>query len=199
MMEKAGAIIVDDCTIPEVDSYDSAEMTVLLYEFKHYLNSYLRERGDTIKINSLKELISFNSEFAEKVMPHFGQELLIQAQEKGPMKEAEYLSAREACRIKAGEKGLQKVFEEYNVDALVTPSNGPAWKIDHVNGDRYTGGNSSPAAVSGYPSVTIPAGYVEGLPIGTTFIGKPFTEGKLLACAHAMEQIFPVREEPNFL
>ena len=197
MMEKAGAIIVDDCTISEVDSYDSAEMTVLLYEFKHYLNSYLRGRGDTINIHTLEELISFNSENSEKVMPHYGQELLIQAQEKGTLKEEEYLSARETCRIKAGEKGLQKVFEEHTVDALVIPSNGPAWKIDHVNGDRYTGGNSSPAAVSGYPSVTIPAGYVQGLPIGTTFIGKPFTEGKLLACAHALEQIYPVREEPK--
>jgi len=196
MMEKAGAEIVENSTIPEVDSYDSAELIVLLYEFKHYLNSYLKERGDTINIHSLEELISFNSEHSEKVMPHFGQELLVQAQEKGTLQEEEYLSAIQTCRMKAGEQGLQEVFNEHDLDALVVPSNGPAWKIDHVNGDRYTGGNSSPAAVSGYPSVTIPAGYVQGLPVGTTFIGKPFSERKLLACAYALEQIYPIREEP---
>lgn len=197
MMEKAGAIIVDNCIIPEVDSYNSAELVVLLYEFKHFLNSYLKERGDTINVHSLEELITFNSMNSENVMPFFGQELLLQAQEKGTLQETEYRSALQTCQLKAGEQGLRIVFEEHNLDALVMPSNGPAWKIDHVNGDRYTGGKSGPAAVSGYPSVTIPAGYVQGLPIGTTFLGKPFTEGNLLACAYALEQICPVRKEPK--
>lgn len=199
MMEKAGAVIVDNCTIPEVDSYDSAEMTVLLYEFKYSLNKYLQEREGTINIHTLAELIAFNNEYSEKVMPHFGQELLIRAQEKGRLHEEEYLVARETCQTKAGEQGLQKALKEHEIDALALPSNGPAWKIDHVNGDRYTGGNSSPAAVSGYPSITIPAGYVQGLPIGTTFIGEPFSERKLLSCAYALEQIYPVREKPTLL
>ncbi|MBC8452778.1 MAG: amidase [Spirochaetes bacterium] len=197
VMEKAGAVLVDNCIIPEVDSYASAELTVLLYEFKHYLNSYLKERGDTVNIRSLEELISYNRINSEKVMPFFGQELFLQSQEKGSLQEAEYRSALQTCQLKADEQGLRIVFEKHNLDALVMPSNGPAWKIDHVNGDRYTGGKSGPAAVSGYPSITIPAGYVEGLPVGTTFLGKPFTEGKLIACAYALEQIYPVREEPE--
>ena len=197
-MERAGAVLVRSCSVPGIDQYDEAELTVLLYEFRDGINRYLRQRGkgrgQTGFPHSLDELIAFNREHAATVMPYFGQELFERAREKGSLHEVEYLDALNVCRQKADKEGLGKLFLEQRIELLAAPSNGPAWKIDHVNGDRYTGGSSSPAAVSGYPSITLPAGYVAGLPVGTTLIGTPFEEHRMVAAAYALEQAYPVRE-----
>ncbi len=193
-MERAGAVLVRSCPVPGIDDFDEAELTVLLYEFKDGINRYLQQRGDTVSLHNLDELIAFNREHAATVMPYFGQELFERARGKGSLNEVEYIDALNVCRQKAEKRGLEKLFLEQQIDLLAAPSNGPAWKIDHVNGDRYTGGSSSPAAVSGYPAITLPAGYVFGLPIGTTFIGRPYEERRLIAAAYALEQAYPVRE-----
>lgn len=196
LFEKAGAEIVDECTMPNSGEWDEAELTVLLYEFKDSLNRYLNSRTG-IEIASLAQLINYNETHAETMMPCFGQELLIKAQEKGPLSDTAYHEAKKLCRELTVETGLIPLFEDKSLAMLASPSNGPAWKIDQVNGDRYTGGSSSIAAVSGYPSLTFPAGYISGLPIGTTLMGKPFSEQLLVETASHMEKQFPVRRGPE--
>jgi amidase len=198
VFERCGALIVDSCEILQVHEYQEAEMTLLLYEFKDALNEYLRKRGNTSACSSLEQLISYNEEHARQVMPHFGQELFLMAQAKGDLKEPEYLRAKELCRQKSVEEGTARIFAEHELDLLAAPSNGPAWKIDYILGDRYTGGSSSLAAVSGWPSITIPAGFIAGLPIGTTLIGRPFCEPLVIRAAHAAEQAAPMRKAPVF-
>lgn len=195
--EKAGAEIVDECNMPNSGKWDEAELTVLLYECKDSLNRYLYSRTG-IAVSSLENLIRYNEDHAETMMPHFGQELLIKDQEKGPLTDTAYREAKKLCRDLTVEIGLIPLFADKYLDMLAAPSNGPAWKIDQVNGDRYTGGNSSVAAVSGYPSLTFPAGYISGLPIGTKLMGKPFCERLLVETASHMKNSFQSAEFLSF-
>ena len=129
-------------------------------------------------------------------MPHFGQELFISAQEQGELSSPEYRDALDLCRRMAVTEGLERAFQGLNLDLLCYPSNGPAWKIDHINGDRYTGGNSSIAAVSGYPSLSLPAGYLQGMPIGLTFTGRPWQDRQVLECGYSFERATELRVPP---
>ena len=172
----------------------AAELEVLYYEFKADLDRYLEQSGAPVE--SLAAIIRFNDEHAATVMPHFGQEHMLAAQAKGPLTEPEYLEALAASGEALRER-LAAVMDAHELDALIAPTNGPAWMTDHVNGDNYQVGSSSYAAVSGYPNITVPAGFIAGLPIGLSFIGRPFTERELIDMAYAFEQATLVRQPPR--
>jgi amidase len=197
-IKRAGAVLVDPADIPTSGQFDASEFEVLLYEFKADLNQYLAARPGPHP-RTLKELIEFNERNKEREMPYFGQDLFIRAEAKGPLTEAAYRAALRKNRLLAGTRGIDAVMTRHRLDALVAPTGGPAWTTDLVNGDHFSGGSSSPAAVAGYPSVTIPAGFVHGLPVGISFFGRAFTESKLIPLAYAYEQLTRHRRPPRFL
>jgi amidase len=197
-MKRCGATLVDPADDPPLPSFGDAEITVMLYEFKADLNAYLAALGPGAPAHSLEELIAFNERNKDKEMPFFGQELFIQAQEKGPLTDKAYLDALERCRRLSRQEGLDALLDRHQLDAIVAPSGGPAGKTDPVYGDRSVGGSSSPAAVAGYPSITVPAGFVFGLPVGISFFGRAYGEPTLLKLAYAFEQATKVRRPPTF-
>jgi amidase len=196
-MKAQGAIIVDPANIPTASKLDACENEVLLYEFKADLNKYLAGRRGT-PVHSLQELIDFNTREKEREMPYFGQELLESAQKKGTLASAPYRAALARCRLLARAQGIDFVLKQHRLDALVAPTGSPAWTTDLVNGDHFTGASSTPAAVAGYPSITVPAGEAFGLPIGISFIGTAWSEPKLIALAYAYEQATRQRHPPAF-
>jgi amidase len=173
-------------------------MEVLLYEFKAGVNAYLASRGGTVAVHTLAEVIAWNRAHASEAMPHFAQELLERAEAKGPLTETAYLEALAACRQRARTEGLDRVFATQRVEALIAPSNGPVWATDYAKGDVYGGGNSSVAAVAGYPSVTVPTGFASALPLGLSFIGPAYSEARLLSLAYAYEQLTRARRAPTY-
>jgi amidase len=172
---------------------------VLLYEFKADLNAYLAELRPTAPVKTLAELIEFNEAHRDREMPYFEQELLQAAQAKGPLSSEEYLEALALTRRLTREEGIDRVMDEHRLDALIAPTGGPAWPTDLVNGDHFGGGSSTPAAVAGYPNVTVPAGYVYGLPVGISFFGRAYSEPTLLKIAYAFEQATKLRRPPGYL
>jgi len=194
-LKAAGAVVVE-VTIPGNGRWSGPENEVLLYEFKDGLNSYLRKSGAPHA--SLEALIAWNKANAARAMPFFEQELFEQAQAKGPLTDAAYLKARDAAKRLAGKEGLLAALEAGNLDAVIAPSTGPAWPIDHVLGDHFTGAGYGVAAVAGTPSLTVPAGEVQGLPVGITFMSRPYTEAELLGFGFAFEQATKARTAPLF-
>jgi amidase len=132
-------------------------------------------------------------------MPHFGQEILLESEEKGPLTDKPYLEALAKCRLFSRAEGIDRVIRANKLDAIVAPTGGPAWPTDYVNGDHSTGGSSSPAAVAGYPNITVPAGFISGLPVGISFIGPAWSEPTLIKIAFAFEQATKHRQPPKFL
>lgn len=197
-LRAAGAEIVDPVEIAGQKELGDAEFEVLLYEFKDGLNAYFASLGPDAPVKSLEELIAFNRAHADREMPYFGQELLEQAQAKGPLTDQAYRDALATCRRLARAEGIDAALAKHRLDALVTLTNGPAWLIDPVNGDSYTGGSSSLAAVAGYPSVTVPAGHIMGLPIGLSFTGTAWSEARLLQLAADFERRMAARRPPEF-
>jgi len=198
-MARLGAVIVDPANIPHLGEYDDAEFEVLLYEFKSDLNAYLAEWAGDAPARTVADLIAFNEEKRDEEMPYFGQDIMEKAQKKGPLTDKAYLKALEKCRKLSREKGLDMVFQRHRLDAVVAPTGSPPWVTDLVNGDHFLGASSTPAAVSGYPSITVPAGYAFGLPVGITFIGKALGEASLIRLAFAFERATKVRKPPRFL
>jgi amidase len=192
------AIIVDPADIPHVGEYDDSEFTVLLYEFKADVNAYLPEwhRGP---MRTLADLIAFNEANKSRELMYFGQETFVQAQEKGPLTDPAYIDALEKNRRLSRTEGLDVVFAQHNLDAIVAPTGSPPWPTDLVNGDHFLGASSTPAAVAGYPSVCVPVGYAFGLPVGMSFIGRASSEATLLKLAYAYEQAAQPRRPPRFL
>lgn len=197
-MREAGAEIIDPTEFSSKESYGDSEFTVLLYEFKADLNTYLSDVSAGMP-RSLAELIEFNQEHREREMPYFGQDIFVQAQEKGSLAEQEYRDALAKNQRLSRAEGVDAVLKEHRLDAILAPTGGPAWLTDLVVGDHFGGGSSRPAAVAGYPSVTVPAGYVFGLPVGISFIGTAWSEPALLKFAYAFEQATRVRRAPRFL
>src|SRR4051794_672323 len=197
-MKAAGAVIVDHADIPTAAKMDACEMEILLYEFKADLNAYLAARGAAAPVHSLAELIAFNEREKAREMPYFGQELFVRAEKKGPLTSPAYRAARATCRSLAREQGIDLVLRRHHLDAIVAPTGSPAWTTDLVNGDLFTGASSTPAAVAGYPSITVPAGQAFGLPVGMSFIGTAWSEPKLIALAYAYEQASKHRRAPTF-
>lgn len=198
-MKRRGAIVVDPVEIPHTKELEEPEFEVLLYEFKADLNAYLAERKPGAQAKTLSDLIAFNEAHREREMPFFGQELFLKAQEKEDLTTPAYLEALAKCRRLSREEGIDAAMVEHSLDALVAPTGGPAWTTDLVNGDHFTGGNSSPAAVAGYPNITVPAGHVAGLPVGISFLGRAWSEPTLIRLAYAFEQATHHRRGPSFL
>jgi amidase len=197
-LKHCGAIIVDPADLPMHGASDAAEREVLLYEFKADLNTYLARLPAEFP-HSLDDLIRFNDAHAARELEIFDQELFRQAQSKGGLEESAYREARDTCLTATRGGGIDAVICEHDLDAIVAPTSGPAWLIDAVNGDMDTGGCSSPAAVAGYPHITVPAGLYRGLPIGLSFFGKAFSEPKLIKLASGFEHAAKARRVPRFL
>ena len=187
-----GADVVDDIEI-DTKGMNDAEYEVLLYEFKADLNAYFAASGAPVQ--SLADAIAFNDANAERVMPIFGQEIFLAAEEKGPLAEQAYLDAL-ANSKRIARSGIETALDEHDLDALIAITNGPAWVIDHANGDAFSISSSSLAAVSGFPNITVPAGFAYDLPIGLSFIGRPWNEKQLIEIAYAFEQATGARRVP---
>ena len=179
-LKGAGAVIVDPADLPLHGTVSAAEQEVMLYEFKANLNAYLRRLPPTFPVRSLAALIRFNEAHKDTEMPLFDQELLHQAAAKGPLAEKAYKDARAACLKATRADGIDAVLAQHKLDAMVSLTSGPAWLIDTVNGDSDTGGCSSPAAIAGYPHITVPAGFYRGLPMGLSFFGAAYSEPTLI-------------------
>jgi amidase len=197
-LKGAGAVIVDPADLPMHGSTAGPEQEVLLYEFKADLNAYLRRLPPTFPVRSLAALIRFNEAHKDAEMPLFDQELLVQAEAKGALSDTAYREARAACLKATRSNGIDAVLAEYKLDAMVTFTSGPAWLIDPVNGDSDTGGCSSPAAIAGYPHITVPAGLYRGLPIGLSFFGAAFSEPTLIKLGSGFEAAAHGRTPPRF-
>jgi amidase len=193
-----GAELVDPVDVPHATELEEPELEVLLFEFKADLEAYLATLGGDAP-RSLAELIAFNREHADAELAVFGQELFEKAVEKGPLTEPAYLEALATCGRLARAEGLDAALASHRLDAIVAPTGAPAWLTDHVNGDHYVGGNSTPAAVAGYPSVTVPMGLVSGLPVGISFIGPAWSEAELIGFAYAFERATEHRSTPRLL
>ncbi len=197
-MKAKGATLID-CEVPNADKYNDSELEVLLYELKADLNAYLAEFAPGAKVKTLADLIAFNEKNRAKVMPYFGQELFIKAEAKGGLDSMAYLDALANNRKFSREEGIDKVMQQHKLDALVAPSGQPAWLTDYVNGDNSGASFTSPAAVAGYPHITVPAGFVAGLPIGLSFVGGAFSESTLIRLAYAFEQATKHRRAPTYV
>jgi amidase len=198
-MRSAGATIVDPVDIPNASRLDDPELDVLLYEFKADLNAYLATLGPEAPQKTLADVIRYNVANRDREMPYFNQELFERAQAKGPLTTPAYRTALATCRRLSRSEGIDLAVKSHKLDALVAPTGGPAWLTDLVNGDHFTGGSSTLAAVAGYPTVTVPAGFIFGLPVGLSFIGSAWSEARLLRVAYAFEQQTHSRRPPKFL
>lgn len=198
-MKRLGATLVDPVEFPTHGKFGESEFEVLLYEFKAGLNAYLAGLGPNAPVRTLKEIIAFNERNQSTEMPCFGQEIMLQAEAKGPLTDKAYLDALAKDRRLTRAEGIDAILAQHRLDAIVAPTCGPAHLTDPVYGDRDTGGSTSMAAVAGYPSITVPAGFVHGLPVGLSFFAGAYSEPKLLRLAFAFERASKIRRPPHFL
>jgi len=196
VLKQQGAIIIDNANIPHLEDIGPHEYEVLLYEFKHDLNTYFAHAGLDI---TLEKLIAFNKEHSDEEMPYFKQEIFLQAQAKGELTDKKYLSVLADAKRLAGKEGIDAIMDLHQLDLLIAPTTGPAWKIDAINGDHFSGSASSPAAVSGYPHITVPMGFVHHLPIGMSFFGRHLSESTLIEAAYSFEQHSQARQPPELI
>ena len=199
IMKSHGAEIIDPADIATAGKFDDSELEVLLYEFKADLNAYLTTLGERAPVHSMKEIIAFNEKNADKEMPYFAQELMVRAEAKSGLTDPLYRKALAKNLKMSRTDGIDAVMNKFKLDALVAPTGGPSWKTDLFNGDHFTGGFSTPPAVAGYPHITVPAGFVFGLPVGISFAGRPWSEPVLIKLAYAYEQATKHRRPPQFL
>jgi len=199
LLRSAGAVIVDALELPSAGTFDDAELEVLLHEFKFGMTTYLSSRAGPGLPSSLADLIAGNQREQEAELRWFGQELFERAQLKPSLTDPGYRAARAHCLERARTLGLDPLFQRHRLQALIHPTNPPAWRVDLLNGDHILGGNTSFAAVSGYPSITVPMGATLGLPVGLSFTGPAWSEGSLIRIAYAFEQHSQARIEPRFL
>jgi amidase len=197
-MRRQGAVLVDPADLESHGKFDDSEFMVLLYELKADLNAYLAGRPDGL-VHSLKDIIEFNERSKDKEMPYFAQDIFIKAEAKGPLTSKEYLDALEANHRLTRAEGIDGVMDKLHLDAIMAPTGGPAWLTDLINGDHAAGGSSNAAAVAGYPDITVPAGFIAGLPVGVSFFGRAWSEPVLLKIAYGFEQATKVRKAPKFL
>jgi len=200
VLKQSGATIVDPANIATANKFGDAEFDVLLYELKADLNAYLDSLGPSAPYKTLADIIRFNEDNASREMPYFGQEIFEMAQKKGPLTETKYKQARAKCLRMSRTDGIDAVMTKHRLDALIAPTQGPIWSIDLVNGDCGSGGSfTQPAAVAGYPHITVPMGLVQGLPVGLSFVGRAWSEPTLLKLAYAYEQASKARRPPTFV
>jgi amidase len=198
-MKSQGAVIVDPANIETAGKFDDSEFDVLLYEFKADLNAYLSSLGPKAPVRTLQEIIAFNEAHKEQEMPWFGQEIMIQAQAKGPLTEKKYRDELAKNLRLSRTEGIDATMNKHKLDAIVAPTGSPAWPTDLINGDHFTGASSTPAAVAGYPNINVPAGFSHNLPVGISFFGRAYSEATLIKIAYAYEQASKQRRPPQFI
>ncbi len=201
VMKKLGAVIVDPADVPNFNKFGKTELEVLHFEFKAGLNQYLASLGEKSRLRSIADVIKFNEENKARVMPYFGQEHMIAAQEKDSLSSKKYRDALAKNHRLTRKEGIDAAMRKHRLDAIVVPSGGPSWMIDLVNGDaiNWDMESTSPAAVAGYPHITVPAGYIFGLPVGISFFAGAWQEPMLIKLAYAFEQAAKIRKPPQFL
>jgi len=196
-MTALGAKIIE-VEAPSGREYNSSSYQVLLYEFKDGLNKYLVRLGDKAPVKNLGELIEFNKQDTVE-LKYFGQNIFIRAEQKGDLNSKEYIEALNKMLRATREEGIDKLMNSGNLDALIAPTGSPAWKTDLILGDHFVGGSSSLAAIAGYPAITLPMGFISGLPVGITFFGKAWSEPALIEIAYSYEQATKHRKAPKYL
>jgi amidase len=197
ILKAQGAILVD-VQLPNVDKYGDSELEVLLAEFRPDLEAWLKDYAPHAPVKSMADVIAFNEKNAGRELQHFGQEHLVAAGKKPGLDDKAYRDALANNHRYSREEGIDKILQDEKLDALVAPTGGTAWLTDYINGDHYGGSFSSPAAVAGYPHVTVPAGFVQGLPVGISFVGTAWSEAALIGMAYAYEQASQRRRAPAF-
>lgn len=198
VLKAQGAILVDPVEVPNLGKYADSETEVLLYEFKAGLAAYLKAYAPDAPVADMAGLIAFNQKNQATELAYFGQEYLLRAEAKGGLESKEYLDALANNQRYSRAEGIDQVMREQRLDALVAPTGGPAWLTDFINGDHFGGSFSTPAAVAGYPHITVPAGFVHGLPVGLSFVGGSYSEAALIRMAYAYEQASLQRRAPRF-
>lgn len=196
-LKDGGATVIENLKFENREEWGKLEWQVLISEFKADLNAYLKTRTG-LKVQSLADLIAFNQANAETELKWFGQEIFEDAEKTKGLDDPEYKKALEKVK-EMTQKGIEKLMDEHQLDALIAPTNGPSWTIDLVNGDHFGGGSSEPAAIAGFPAITVQAGFVHGLPVGMTFFGKAWSEPTLIKLAYSFEQATKHRKAPGFL
>ena len=201
VLKHLGAVVIDPADVPNFDKFGKTELEVLHYEFKADLNKYLKSVNGTVPVHSMEDVIRFNEENSYKVMPYFGQEHMITAQETKSLRDKKYRDALAKNLRLTRKEGIDAVMRKHKLDALIVPSGGPAWLIDLVDGDsnNWDMESTSPAAVAGYPHITVPAGFIFGLPVGISFFAQAWQEPTLIKLAYAFEQATQFRRQPRFL
>jgi amidase len=198
-LKSLGAEIVDPANFPKATGQvDASEYEVLLYEFKAGLASYFAWLGPAAPVRTIEDVIAFNERNRDRELPHFGQEIMVMSAAKGPLTDPKYRQALATCRRLSRVEGIDALMQRHRLDALFAPTGSPAWVTDLVNGDHFGGGSSTMASVAGYPHVTVPAGTAHGLPVGVSFFGRAWSEGKLLHIAYNFEQATRARRAPGF-
>ena len=198
-MTRAGATLIDPADIATFGKFDDSELEVFMYELKADLNAYLAQLGPSAPVKTLKDIIEFNEKHKGEEMPYFGQDIFIKSEAKGPLSDKAYLDALEKNHRLARIEGIDALMNKFQLDAIVAPTAGPACLTDLLNGDHFTGGSSNAAAVAGYPNINVPAGFVDGMPVGVSFFGRAWSEPKLIKIAYAFEQTTKARKPPQFL
>jgi len=198
-LKEQGAELIELTQYRHPREASQAAYKVMQYEFKAGLNKYLSSMSDNVTARSLSDIIEFNKKNRETAMPFFKQEILELSNEKGDLDSPEYLEALKTVKELAGHQGIDKVMDEFDLDAIAAPTGSAAWTVDVINGDNFHGGSSSPAANAGYPNITIPAGFIHGLPIGMSFFGRAFSEKKLIHICYDFEQANKIRKKPKFV
>lgn len=198
-MSAAGATIVDNTIIESRSRFGGPSYQVLLYELKADMAAYLEMSGRPNGMATLADIIAFNAANADREMPYFAQEIFEEADAKGDLSSREYVEALEAARVLSRDQGIDAVMEEHGLDAIVSPTTTPAWKIDLVAADGSSNGSSGSAAIAGYPSITVPNGYVHGMPVGILFFGRQWSEDVLLRIASGYEQTTQHRRAARLL
>lgn len=201
VLRQLGAVVIDPTNVPNFDKFGKTEREVLHFEFKADLNKYLATRGPRARVKTIADVIRFNDDNQARVMPYFGQEHMLTAQEKDGLSSKVYRQALAKNHRLTREHGIDVVMKQHRLDAVVVPSGGPAWIIDLVNGDasNWDMESTSPAAVAGYPHITVPAGFIFGLPVGLSFFARAWQEPTLIRLAYAFEQATLIRRPPQFL